>query len=182
MKTNYITTIAIGALLIICLILGIFLNRTPRIAFVNTSQLVYEYAGMQEARSLFQRKASIWQANVDTVKHTFQQRSSSIQAQLVNLDKSQQEEQIGRLDKERQRMLHYSKSMAQKQKEEEEKMTQSVLNQINSFVQEYGKRNGYALILGTTTDGGILYGQDAIDLTDEILKELNAYYENGVHP
>ena len=55
-------------------------------------------------------------------------------------------------------------------------MTQGVLSQINSLAQQYGKEHGFDLILSTTQSGSILYGDDAIDLTKDLLATLNRNY------
>jgi outer membrane protein len=46
-------------------------------------------------------------------------------------------------------------------------------------VEEYGKENGYDLILGTTTSGNILYGTEKKDITEQVLNALNNAYEKG---
>ncbi len=44
------------------------------------------------------------------------------------------------------------------------------------MTQEYGKEHGFDLILATTQSGNILYGAEAIDLTNELLVVINKRY------
>jgi outer membrane protein len=55
-------------------------------------------------------------------------------------------------------------------------MTEGVLNQVNSFIEEYSKNKGYDLVIGTTTSGNLLYAREYMDITDEVLKALNENY------
>lgn len=76
-------------------------------------------------------------------------------------------------------VVQYNEAVTSKYKEEEDKMLQGVLNQVNSFVEKYGKEKGYDIILGTTLSGSMLYGENTMDITDEVLAELNKNYQNN---
>jgi len=157
----------------------------PRIAFVNTEKLVYEYEGMKEAHEMFQQKVSVWHSNVDTLRNSLENHSRLLEVDFKKLSENEKGKAVTKLRQEEERFVHYARSMSEKEEKEEERMTQSVLNQINSFVKDYGETHGYDLILGTTTSGNILYGGDSQDITQEVLKALNQYYREGgtkAHP
>lgn len=48
-----------------------------------------------------------------------------------------------------------------------------VYDAINRAVKEYGEKHGYILIHGATDSGNILYGDDKINITDEIITYMN---------
>ncbi len=48
-------------------------------------------------------------------------------------------------------------------------MLQQVQISIRSVIQAYGEKNGYDFIF---TDGSIAYASDAVNITEDILKEL----------
>ena len=60
--------------------------------------------------------------------------------------------------------------------QESQKLNDSIINRVKAFVQDYGKSNNYNFILGSNEAGSVLYGEDASDLTQEILKALNENY------
>ena len=51
------------------------------------------------------------------------------------------------------------------------------MSQINSFVKQYAEQEGYDIILGTTQSGSLLYANNALDITEEIVEALNQYYK-----
>jgi outer membrane protein len=52
----------------------------------------------------------------------------------------------------------------------EQKLGGSLRNEINGLVEEIGKKEGYLLIIRSET---VLYRPDAIDITDQLIKQLN---------
>ena len=141
--------------------------REARLAYVRSEVLVNEFTGMQEARQGFQQKQREWQAQLDTLRADYTREAaagaSSMELELL-ADNLQQ----------------YSKRIEQLMQGEDAQMTEEVLGQINGFVETYGRENGYDLILGTTQTGNLLYGREALDITEELLEALNRDY-NPVH-
>ena len=99
--------------------------------------------------------------------------------QYARLSDGEAQRRREHLEQKRSNYEQYSRSLQEKAMEEENTMMQGVLNQINSFVMDYGEEHGYEVILGTTSAGSVLYGRETVDITDEILRALNAAYESG---
>lgn len=138
----------------------------PRLAYVRSEVLVNEFQGMKEAGQAYQQKQREWQSNLDTLQTDFAraEKAGASAAQLAGISQNIQQ---------------YAAQVEQLAREEDRKMTQAVLEQINTFVEQYGKEKGYDLILGTTTAGNILYGKPGIDITEELLEALNKHYNPG---
>ena len=60
--------------------------------------------------------------------------------------------------------------------QESQTLNDSIINKVIEFVKDYGKSNNFNYILGSNEAGSVLYGEDTSDLTQEILKALNAAY------
>ena len=73
----------------------------------------------------------------------------------------------------------YNAQANQQMETRKQELTQGVLLKINTFIQEFGKKNNYKMIFGTTNEGSVLYGKDADDMTETVLKSLNEEYEKG---
>ena len=148
-----------------------------KIAYIRSSELIYNYLGMQEAQRDYQQKMESWKANVDTLKNDFQVTLSKYQSEYAGIKKEEREMREKLLEQQEENLRNYTLAINDKAKEEDDKITQAVLNQVNSFVEEYGKENGYDVILGTTVSGNLLYGKKAMDITDEVLLALNKQYK-----
>ena len=174
--------IIISAFLLILISLTIsILNASgligqPKIAFVRSQELVYGYLGMQEAHNKYTEKMQQWQANKQTLESEYQTVLTKYQEEAPKLSEDEKAQRENYLKKLQANIENYRHSINELTKEEDANMTQAVLNQINSFIEDYGKRHGYDIILGTTLSGNILYGDQALDITEHVLDALNRAY------
>ena len=174
-KINTALIIAVFSLLLNVYL--IFFKPVKKIAYVRSTELVYGYLGMKEANREYEQKTKLYQANIDTLQKDYKLAFSQYSTLSPNLSKEDKSVREKALMQQQESMVGYAQSVNTKMKEEEQKSTGAVLNQINSFVEEYGKEKGYDVILGTTLSGSLLYGDEAIDITKEVLDVLNKNYK-----
>jgi len=53
-----------------------------------------------------------------------------------------------------------------------------IWNQVNQFIEDYGKEKQYRFVLGATGEGTIMFGDKHVDVTDETLAYLNNRYND----
>ncbi len=77
-------------------------------------------------------------------------------------------------------MIQQRQQMAQQQVQAEgQKKIDQINEDIEDFLASYGKSNGYTYILGTSaTTKSVLYGDESLDITDQVLDALNADYDS----
>jgi len=56
-------------------------------------------------------------------------------------------------------------------------VSQQIWDRLNANINEYGKAQQYKIILGTQGGGNIMFADDSVDLTAEVLEYANAKYE-----
>ncbi len=171
---------SIVAVLILCIGISTIALFQPftqkRIAFVRSGEIIYKYTGMKDAQQAFEEKVKIWQSNIDTLHSDFRYAVDEFSMTSSSLPVAEQHRRQEHIRKQEEELLQYRQAIEVKSQEEEKTMTQGVLNQINSFITEYGKEHSYDVILGTTMSGSVLYGDDALDITEDVLRELNRTY------
>lgn len=134
---------------------------------------------MKEVQNKFESQKQAWQSNLDTLKIDFQRSLSKFQEEYKQLSEQEKKAREQMLRAQENNVLQYNEAVTSKYKEDEDKMLQGVLNQVNSFVEKYGKEKGYDIILGTTLSGSLLYGENTMDITEEVLAELNKNYQSN---
>lgn len=132
------------------------------ICYVNPNKLMQGYHGATAQHEVFQAKAKGWQQRVDSL-------STELQA-LSNVPATT------RASKEQQ-ILRYRDAVQQQAQQENQRLTKAVLDEINAYIKQYGKEKGYAFILGATEAGNIVYAAEGTDISDDVLKGLNAQYD-----
>jgi outer membrane protein len=154
-----------------------FSSKGPTLAYVRSHDLISKYAGTIEARAAFEKKKSTMQANVDSLKFLFEKEKQSYINSAASMSNSLRVENENRLNQQHSQLLQYSSAIEEKIEEEDSKMMGAVLGQVNSFVEEYAKENGWDVIMGTTLSGNLLYGNKSLDITDDLLEKLNEKYK-----
>jgi outer membrane protein len=153
-----------------------FYQATPSVAYVRSAVLIDEYHGMKEARTIYEKKATEWQTNIDSLTLALNRTTYSYNIEYTTLNAADRELRKQTIEHQQRTLATYREAIEEKAEQEEEKLMQGALNQINSFVAAYAKHHGYTLVLGTTQSGNILYADQATDITQAVLKELNQSY------
>jgi outer membrane protein len=171
-------------LLLQCLVLvivvgfGTWLKITsPKVAIVRSALVVEGYEGMKEARSEYQHTLQGWQAHLDSLDQRFNLAIRAYEQEKKKLSATENQSRQIALAHQRAELEKYQASLEQQAKTAEERMIQGSLNQINSYVEQLADQQGFNIVLGTTQSGNILYANDAVDITDEVLTGLNQHYK-----
>ncbi len=150
-----------------------------KIAYVNTDTLMAKY---QYAIDLQKQLKDFQTAKENSYKQQMSQFQKDYEAYVKNggenMTLSQQQAKEKELQDRAQRLQglegQYTQEVAQKTIAESEKMTRAVYN----FIREYNAQNQkFTLILARSfSSSPILYGDEGMDITDEIVKGLNEEY------
>jgi outer membrane protein len=169
-------------ILIICIVICLGFTtwnylRTPKIAFVRSAYVVENYAGMKEVKATYDQKIKAWQKNIDTLLFAYNNDVRYLQVNRLRLSKDASSRLEVNINKKGDDIKRYSAEVEKMAKEENDKLTQGALNQINSFVEQYAKGHHIDIVIGVTLSGNVLYGADKIDITQAILDGLNKSYK-----
>jgi outer membrane protein len=159
------------------------LNSDDEIAYIELNILLSEYQGMKDARSEFEKRSKTMRANVDTLLLEWEGELKAYEKERKNMSEKENELKQELLRNKQQQINNYSEAIEKKITEEDQVSSQNVINVINEFIMEYGKESGYKFVLGANGTGNVLYADEAINLTKEVLDKLNKEYnkDNGVN-
>lgn len=152
-------------------------GATPKIAFIRTNELIMNYAGMKDARALIEDKRSRLQQGLDTLESSYNSVVADYNGKYNSMSVSDRQEREKFIQAQQNNLYQYSQATKQKHEEEERKITEGVVNQINSYVKQYAEEHKHTIVFGTTSEGSIMYGEDAIDITKDVLEYLNKTYK-----
>jgi outer membrane protein len=150
----------------------LFNKKTISMAYVDSAKLMTDYQGMKEVKKILESKDKVWQASLDTLAQELQndiKKYEKERGKMSDREKQTTEELLGR---KQQQFMQYKEASKNKVAEEGQKITNEALMKMNAVITEFGKSNNYTIIFGTNS-GNIVYANDAINITDEILQELN---------
>ena len=154
-----------------------YLQSSSDLVYVDVNKLLDGYKRTKIVKAEFDEKAKTMKANVDSLLADWQNELKAYEKERSGLSTKELELKQQLLSNKQQQINNYQQAVQKQLVEEDKKVTQTVINDINDFVKEYGKKKGYKVIFGATGNGTIMYGEDGADLTEEVLTQLNAEFE-----
>ncbi|UOY08632.1 OmpH family outer membrane protein [Muricauda sp. SCSIO 64092] len=148
-----------------------------QLVYVDINKLVEGYARTKVERAAFEKKAGTLKANVDSLVVNWQDELKTYEKERSSMSKKELELKQELLQNKQQQINNYQQAIQKQIQEEDQKMTQTVINDINDYVRDYGKKKGYRIIFGAGGSGNIMYAEDTSDLTQTVLDGLNAQYQ-----
>lgn len=175
---KYAFPVAIVALLA-SIVTFFFTQSSPELVYVDINQLVEGYERTKTEREAFNKKANTLKANVDSLLTDWQNELKTYEKERSSMTKKELELKQQLLKNKQQQINNYQQAIQKQIQEEDQKVTQTVINDINDYVKEYGKKEGYRIIFGAKGGGNIMYAEEVSDLTETILKGLNTQYHGS---
>jgi len=163
---------------LVLFLLFIFFLKNDKIAYVDSARILNEYKGSAEAKKTFQSKAKVWQANIDTLTNEVKYSIQKYEKSIATLSKKEQDLTKQLIQSKQKQLNDYQHAIQENAKEEDGKLTQSIVSEINSFLTKYGKSHNYKLILIANQSGTIAYAREGLDITSDVIEEMNNEYSN----
>ena len=168
--------VAIIALLIA--VAGLYMaTSASHQVYVDVNKLLEGYKRTKIVRAKFETKAKTLNANVDSLMTDWQKELKSYEKERSKMTKKELELKQQLLSNKQQQINNYQQAIQKQIQEEDKKATQTVINDINDYVKDYGKAHNHAIIFGASGGGNIMYANEASNLTTEILEGLNKEFE-----
>lgn len=160
------------------LVLSFTSCQQQKIGFIDTGEIVNEYQEKIDLEEKFKgKKAQLDQKN-DSISKAFQLEVQDFQLKSKKMAQSKAQtlyQELGQKQQLLQQQIQFSEQQFGQTFNAE---LDSVIINVKDFAKDYGKKNGYSYILGTSeATSSVIYGEDANDLTKIILDALNADYK-----
>jgi outer membrane protein len=174
---KHIKTIIPFVALLLALIAVYYAKTSSQLVYVDVNKLMEGYKRTKVAKAEFDKKASTMKTNVDSLLANWQVELKNYEKERGVLSANELKLKQELLSNKQQQINGYQEAIQKQIQEEDKKITQTVINDINDYVKEYGKKHGYKIIFGASGGGNIMYAEESTDLTEDVLKGLNQEYD-----
>lgn len=151
-----------------------------KLGVVNTEKLIKEYQETVDAEASIKEKQDKMQKDLEASYKAFQVKVDNYRknaAKMSNKKRQETEQQLGAEQQQLQQLQQQAQYTVQNEGQEAIK---KIAEKVNTYIKDYGKKNGYQIIFGTVDlNGAVMYNEDKIDLTETVLTALNNQYKNG---
>jgi outer membrane protein len=163
--------------ILLALIAVYYAKTSSQLVYVDVNKLVEGYKRTKVAKIEFDKKAGTMKSNVDTLLAGWQKELKNYEKERSTLSSNELKLKEQLLGNKQQQINNYQEAIQKQIQEEDKKITQTVINDINDYVKEYGKKHGHKIIFGASGGGNIMYAEESTDLTEKVLKGLNEEYD-----
>lgn len=151
--------------------------QQQKIGFVDNVKLMDEYQEKVDVEAKFKIKADALTKKRDSISQAFQIEAQEFQAKAQKMSQKKAQEEYGLMQQRGQFIGQQLQQEDQQLQASGQTEMDSIVSKVKKEIKAYGKANGYTYILGGGDGGSVLYGDEVLDLTDEIVKILNDQYK-----
>ncbi|MBT8184995.1 MAG: OmpH family outer membrane protein [Eudoraea sp.] len=164
-------------LVLIGLMIGLVSCQQDKIGFIDNVELMDKYQEKLDIEAKYQSRTATFNKKRDSVSQAFQLEAQAFQTKAQGMSQKKAQEEYSLLQQRGQFMGQQLQQQEQELQLEGRTEMDSLISKVRKEIEAYGKANGYTYILGGGEGGSVLYGNEAKDLTAEILKLLNEKYK-----
>jgi outer membrane protein len=149
------------------------------VAFVNNDSIMNSYDLVKKMRTDLEAKGKRLEGEIAAKQKAFEKDAAYFQEQVGKKaisDKSAQEI-YAQLQQNQQSIYQLRDRYAAELQQSEMDMNVALIDTVMNFLKRYNDKYKFDYILGFTKGANILYANDTLDITKDVLKELNMAYQ-----
>lgn len=149
------------------------------IAYVNSDSLLKNYNFFKDLEKKLIGKREKLNIEYQNRAEGLQKEIANFQSTAGNMTISQAKAVEEDLRKKQQNLMMYQEQLGQQLRQEEGKMNAELYDKVADYLRVYGMDKNLQLVLTYTKGSGVLYANDSLDITDNIIVGLNDAYKNN---
>lgn len=151
--------------------------QQEKIGYVDNVTLMDKYQEKMDIEAKFKVKAEALAKKRDSISQAFQIEAQAFQVKAQKMSQTKAQEEYGVMQQRGQFIGQQLQQEDQQLQSAGQVEMDSLVSKVKKEIKAYGKTNGYSYVLGGGDGGSVLYGTEANDLTDELVKILNDKYK-----
>jgi len=148
------------------------------IAYVNSDSLLTKYDFFKDLEKQFTEKRDKLTSEYQNRGMGLQREIENFQATAGNMTQNQARAVQEDLAKKQQNLMMYQEQLSQQLMQEEARMNTDLYDKVASYLRTYGMDKNLQIVLTYTKVSGVLYSNDSLDITNEVMLGLNEAYKN----
>lgn len=173
MKNNYKTVLIFGLLILLSISLYLlYSGDKAKTAFVKNSDLYNEFDLKKELETKLATVKNHRKVILDSLVTQLKMASTELQ-----FSKVQDEKEIKKFEIQKQAYMAKQQEFEEDTDRLAEQYSAQIWKQINQYVTDFGKEQGYTYIYGASGDGALMYAKEDLDLTKELIVYINLKYK-----
>jgi outer membrane protein len=148
-----------------------------KIAYINADTVLKYYDFFNMNRQKLETKGKQMDQEFRNRAQSLQNDINAYQRNLGSMTIGQAKAVEEDLGKKQQNLQLYQRSLEQEIMNEQAKMNEELYAKITAYLKQYGQAQGLDMVLKFDPSSDLLYGGDALDITQQVIKGLNETYK-----
>jgi outer membrane protein len=156
-------------------------ERVADIVYINTDSLLSKYEYFKDARARFQTKTERAERDFQSKAAAFEKEVQNYQRNGGNMSLEQRASTEQKLAQRQQQLQQQSQTTGNQLATEESEEMKKIYDRVEAYLQKLSQERGYKMVLTYSRgQSAILWGDNSLDITEEVLSGLNSEYDQEV--
>lgn len=155
--------------------LGIALGAqtvTPKLAYVNTRNIIEAAPGRADAAAQFQKEFAVMQEKAKKMTDSLQSAIDEYKKVMPTLTAAQRDAREKALGQRQQDVQARASEMEQSAQTREQELMQPILDQIKLVLEDVRVEGGYTFLFDVASASGIVAADKNLDISDRVIAKL----------
>jgi outer membrane protein len=148
-----------------------------KVAYLNSDSVLKYYDYYKEVKARFETKGKRLDQDLQNRAQALQNEIGAYQRNLSTMTIGQAKAVEEDLGKKQQNFRVYQQSVEQELVNDQSKVNGELYGNITSYLKTYGAERGLDAVLKFDPSSDLLYGSQAIDITQDVIKGLNEAFQ-----
>lgn len=146
------------------------------IVYVNSDSLLDQYVFYKNERSKFEASQNRIKNELKSQGENLQGEVDLYQKQAIGMTDSERAKKEEQLTMKQQQIMQRKEELLSKLDEEQGKSSEELYLRLNQYLKKFNKTRNYNFVLGFQKGGGILFANDSLNITKDVVEGLNKEY------
>ncbi len=161
------------------LVLQKTMSKPVKVVFINIDTLNNQYLYVKKLKTDLEATGKRLESEIMTEQAAFEKEATDFQKQAAAnaIPEDKAKVMYDALMQKQQALADKKDRYTQQVAEKEQAMHVTLLDTVTNFLKRYNRTYNFDYILGYANSGQILLASETLDITDDVLKELNKEYK-----
>lgn len=163
----------VAAMMVVCMMAAsTTFAAEVKLGYIDMQRALNTSEVGKEAKEQLATKVKKYQDEINLKQETLKKLKDELEKQGMLLSESARSSKEKEYQNKLKDFQRFTKDAQDELQGKDEEFTRKILESMEKIIQEYGRKNGFSLIV--VKNESMLFVDEKIDVTDEVLKLLNA--------
>jgi len=149
-----------------------------KIGYINVEELMKDYQATIDLETRLKTKQGNLAKQLDSLGKAFDAKLNAYKKIAPKMSTRNRNVKEQELLQEQQMLQQKQQDATQELQKDSQESSTKLTKDIEGFVADYAKTNGYNIMLGTSGAGTVMYGDTNLNLTTDVTQKLNKSYNS----